>query len=91
MAVVVVDDNDLVGEDAEKEKKTAEERAASTKNEICKFRIEHLFVYLLIVYSLDSLGVGFNSHHTDGLSDQHEEARGTCKNYSNGRTDLGSM
>ncbi|XP_018436399.2 uncharacterized protein LOC108808798 isoform X2 [Raphanus sativus] len=34
MAVVVVDDNDLVGEDAEKEKKTAEERAASTKNEI---------------------------------------------------------
>ncbi|KAL0862340.1 hypothetical protein Bca101_041458 [Brassica carinata] len=40
MAVVVVDDNDndqvidLVGEDAEKEKKTAEERAASTKKKI---------------------------------------------------------
>lgn len=42
MALVVVDDNDndqdidLVGEDAEKEKKTAEERAASTKKKICK-------------------------------------------------------
>lgn len=94
--MVVDNDNDqdvdLIGEDTQKEKKSAEEKATSTKKKICKFRFEHILLnYLLIVYSLDRLGVGFNSYHTAGLSDQHEEARGTSKNYSNGRTDLGSM